>query len=264
MPDLDRSSPIPMYYQIAVDLRQRISRGEWRLNDQLPPEYELAAQYNVSRTTMRQALAQLESDGILHRQRGSGTFITRRPDQLVLALSFPYSFTAQAKKIGANPSSKIIKAEVGPLPSPEIAAHLGLGEDEQVASFVRLFMTNNQPVAVSRSTIPHQLCPGIASLPLINNSLIETFSQRYDLAPTQADQWIASVRAPKEEAGMLGMRPGAPILMITTLSLLADSTPLEYAVTYCDGNRLRLHSHIAATNEAVMTSIGIEAIGRPL
>ncbi|MCB9423261.1 MAG: GntR family transcriptional regulator [Ardenticatenaceae bacterium] len=72
---VNRDSPVPAYYQIALDLRQRISGGEWRAGNKLPAEPELAEQYNVSRMTLRQAMAELVKEGILVRQRGAGTFV---------------------------------------------------------------------------------------------------------------------------------------------------------------------------------------------
>ena len=72
---VDRSSPIPAYYQIAVDIHQRIANGEWRAGDKIPPEVELAEEYQVSRMTMRNALGQLANEGILDRKPGNGTFV---------------------------------------------------------------------------------------------------------------------------------------------------------------------------------------------
>lgn len=74
---IDRNSPVPAYYQIALDLRQRISGGEWRAGNKLPPELELMKQYNVSRMTFRQAVGELVKEGILVRRRGVGTFLSQ-------------------------------------------------------------------------------------------------------------------------------------------------------------------------------------------
>jgi len=74
---IDRDSPIPVYFQITLDLEQRISGGEWRADNRLPSEPDLATQYNVSRMTIRQAINELVKDGILIRRRGNGTFVNR-------------------------------------------------------------------------------------------------------------------------------------------------------------------------------------------
>lgn len=74
---INRDSPVPAYYQIALDLRQRISGGEWRAGNKLPPELKLMKQYNVSRMTFRQALGELVKEGILVRRRGVGTYVNQ-------------------------------------------------------------------------------------------------------------------------------------------------------------------------------------------
>lgn len=73
---INRDLPIPAYYQITMALRQRIVQGEWRAGDKLPPEIQLSEDYNVSRMTLRQAMAELTKDGLLKRKRGSGTFVS--------------------------------------------------------------------------------------------------------------------------------------------------------------------------------------------
>ena len=72
---VDRKSPLPAYFQIARDLRRRISSGEWKPNEQLPTELDLSLQYSVSRMTLRQALNELQKDNLLLRRRGAGTFV---------------------------------------------------------------------------------------------------------------------------------------------------------------------------------------------
>lgn len=74
---VDWDSPLPAYYQIAVDLRQRVAGGEWRAGSQLPSEPQLAEQYDVSRMTLRQALQELTKEGVLLRRRGAGTFVNQ-------------------------------------------------------------------------------------------------------------------------------------------------------------------------------------------
>ena len=85
---LDRNSPIPAYYQIELDLKERITKKEWDINDRLPSEAELSAQYDVSRVTIRQALAELEKDGIIKKQRGKGAFVSANPQAFIHDLDY--------------------------------------------------------------------------------------------------------------------------------------------------------------------------------
>jgi GntR family transcriptional regulator len=72
---IDKQSPIPMYYQIMSQLREKIAAGEYDVNDALPPERELVETYQVSRMTIRQAILELVNEGILVRRKGIGTFV---------------------------------------------------------------------------------------------------------------------------------------------------------------------------------------------
>lgn len=78
-PDIDRSVPIPYYYQLQGLLRQQIVRGRWQEGDQVPSEKQLCEQYAVSRTTVRQAVGQLVLEGLVHHVKGKGTFVGRKP-----------------------------------------------------------------------------------------------------------------------------------------------------------------------------------------
>ena len=90
---VDRSSPLPAYFQISRALRARISSGEWKPGSQLPAEPELARQYAVSRMTMRQAIQELVREGTLSRRRGSGTFVNL---SFVELLGAPAAHAAEA------------------------------------------------------------------------------------------------------------------------------------------------------------------------
>src|SRR5581483_299409 len=96
---INRSSPIPVYYQIALSLKQRLASGEWNSGMQLRTEPELAKEYGVSRMTMRQALAEMVKEGLVTRQRGSGTFVTNLHSQVAPTLSFPISFTLRFREL---------------------------------------------------------------------------------------------------------------------------------------------------------------------
>ena len=74
---LERSSPLPLYHQLKEILSTKIRRGEWKAGDLIPGEQELQSTYALSRTTARQALRELELDGVLTRHRGRGTFVAR-------------------------------------------------------------------------------------------------------------------------------------------------------------------------------------------
>lgn len=243
---LDRNSPIPIYYQIATDIRKRVLRGEWKPGDQLPSQPELARQYQVSRMTLRQAMDLLEREGIIARQRGSGTFLTEAPAQIVPMADFPVNFTQQVRRLGIKASARILAAEIRQVVDTDLAARLHLDATDQVACYQRIFLADEQPVALSSSLIPYRLCPGIVDVQLTNGSLSDTLAEVYSLFPAHVDQWLWATHASDEEAQLLRVPPGSPLLIVNTLSYLPDGTPIEHVTTKCVGDRLHLHAHVGA------------------
>ena len=86
---VDRYSPMPVYQQIVSDMISRISQEEWAIGDKLPSENELSEEYDASRVTIRQALAKLEADGLIDKQRGRGAFLKANPRRVVQELYLP-------------------------------------------------------------------------------------------------------------------------------------------------------------------------------
>ncbi len=250
---LDRESPIALYYQIAMDMRQRIARGEWNLRQRIPSEIELSEEYSVSRMTLRQALAYLEKEGVLSRKRGLGTFVERDTKNPAATLNFPLSFTRQMQELGFNTSVTLVQAEVISDIKPEISVILGLKEGEKIAYFERLFFANHQPVAIIKSMLPDHLCPGITEHALIDESLTKTLGKSYRLYPAQFDQWLSIARLSDAEAELLAVANGSTALGIKTVSYTEDGTVIEYAQTYSVQEQLAFHIRIAPTDDTHQT-----------
>ena len=241
MSKLDQDSAIPIYHQIAVDLRRRISSREWNIDDKIPSGPELAAEYGVNHMTINQALTNLIEDGIIVRQRGRGTFIKKILPPLVHKLSFPVSYSLRFKEMGLNPSARLLQAETIIVPSSEIATYLALAPNERVVSFKHILLANEQPMAINHSLLPDRLCPDITSTELVDNSIALTLSQRYGLKPVRSENWIAMAFATEDEAKILDTEPGTPLFLLTTLLQLEDRTPVVYTITTWPGNRMQLY-----------------------
>lgn len=252
---IDRESPIPAYYQIALDLRYRINNGEWRSENRLPSEKELAREYKVSRMTMRQAIAELVKEGLVSRQRGSGTFLNKTAMQVIPHLSnFPISFNLRIRELGLMPSARIIKAQIIPS-SADMAHRLGIAPGEPVAFHKRVLLANGEPVALNHSFISSALCPGIITEGLMENSISTTLEQRYQLIPIHAEHWFEAILASDEDARLLEIKSGAPLLLLTTTSYLEDRTPLEFSMTAWVGDRVRLYFSASAEQPVGLSEI---------
>jgi DNA-binding GntR family transcriptional regulator len=238
---IDRAVPIPAYYQIALDLRRRIAAGEWADTTRLPAELALATEYQVSRSTVRQALLELEGDGMLIRQRPAGTFINRQYLRPAPTITLPLGFVQTFRALGHTPHVDVRLAEVRPGTSAEIALALGIDPNERVAYFERLFSLDGQMLDIIRSVIPARLCPGITEQPLIDGSIHSTLAAHYDLHLTHADHDIEAVRATKEDEADLGVEAGAPVLVLTSVYRDAADRPVEHVRMRWVGGVARLH-----------------------
>lgn len=238
---IDRNSPIPMYFQIASDLRRRIAVREWEPGEQLPAEQILCAEYEVSHMTMHQAMSELAKEGVVIRQRGSGTYVSSQHTPVVTSLTFPISFAVKLRQLGLNPSHRLLQSEVITIQSADITSNLKIPASAQVACFKRILEANGQPLALNRSFVSIHLCPGITAVQLIDDSISATLTQRYNLSPVRAEHWLEAMPASEEETGLLGIELNTSMLVLTTLSYLADDTPLEFSITSWVGDRMRLH-----------------------
>lgn len=241
MRPIERESPIPAYYQIAVHLRARILGREWQSGERIPPEETLAVEYGVSRVTMRQALAELVKDGLLARHQGRGTFVTDVPQPLVHNLTLPILFAGKLRQLGYKLQHTVLESAVFETPLPQVVEHLKISSSQPVAFLERRLTINDQPVAINRSWFSEALCPGIASQPLLDNSLSGTLAQRYSFVPVRSENWIEAARATESEAQQLEIERATPLLILTTTSFLAGGIPLEYSVTSWLGDNIRFH-----------------------
>jgi len=241
MTRVDRNSPIPAYYQIALDIRNRILKQEWGVGTSIPPETTLAKDYGVSRVTMRQALAELVKDGILERRQGSGTFVNQEPIPLIHDLSLPQILAGRLRNRGLVTSSTIIEAQTFPDPLPQVQENLQITETTPVAYLKRILLIGNKPAALNRSWFDSTLCPGITDQELIDHSLSLTLQDRYGLVPAYANNWLEVIRSTQETAELLDSVLDMPMILLRSVSYLSDGTPLEYSITEWLGDRIRFN-----------------------
>lgn len=244
MKPVDRSIPIAAYYQIAMDIQNRIAAGEWADTLRLPSEALLAESYQVSRMTIRQALAELIKGEMIVRRRGVGTFILKdeptRP-RLTMALPLPTTVVRRLTDAGYKVRSCLHKTSVMAVPSSDIAESLRLDLEENVAFFERRITVDERMLVISRSMIPNSLCEGITDTPLINDSIQETLAKNHGVRVTHSRNWLEAVRATDEEAAILGAERGAPLILVTSVFYAANSAPVEYVSNLWHGDIVRFY-----------------------
>nr|WP_218889007.1 GntR family transcriptional regulator [Saccharopolyspora hordei] len=224
-----RDGPTPKHAQLREILRT-LARDELLPGSPVPSERELAVRYGVSRLTVREAIGQLVSEGLLVRVRGKGTFTTRpRVDsQLHLA-----SFTEDMRRRGMRPETVLLEADER-LPPPSTTEALGLAPGETAYWIHRLRKADGAPMAVERGWYHAGLLPGLLDHDL-TDSLYTLLARRYQVQLERGTQTVLAEGADAETATLLGVRPGSPVLVFRRIAT-AQGRPVEDMTSWYRGD----------------------------
>ena len=223
----------PVYIKIHNELRENIEAGKWQIGEKIPAERELAAEFGVSRMTLRQAIQTLVDDGILERRVGAGTYVANRKVQEKMA--GVTSFTELMQALGKEPSSKTISYHLT-FPSQNEAETLHLQPGERVLRMERIRYGNQIPICYEAAAIPASLVEGF-SKEEITTSFFKTLADKANLYPGHATQAVSAVSATERIAEYLGIRRGDALLRMNQVSYLQDGRPFEYVHSQYVGNR---------------------------
>lgn len=219
---LNPSSPVPLYHQAAQALEAAIEDGRLPRGGKLGGEVELATRLGISRPTMRAAMKQLVDKGLLIRRRGIGTMVAPRPVRRTVALT---SLFDDLNEAGREPRTRLLSLERVPCP-PDVADHLGLEPNAAVLRFERLRLAGSDPIALMSNVVPDGLVE-IREEDLERTGLYELF-RGGGVAPNVATQRVGARKAGAEEAELLEMEPGDPVLTMTRIAYDTDGRPIEY------------------------------------
>jgi GntR family transcriptional regulator len=222
-----------MYFRIQQALLEQIQQGILQPDQQLPTEAELAQQYQVSRITAKRALDELVREGRAFRQQGRGTFVAK---SRIRDISGFGSFSADIKARGMQPGSKILKFDEI-TPDAEVCARLHLPEDEHAYILKRLRLANNEPVAVETAYLPSRRFPDLLSQLQNDKSLYTVLAENYQSIPTWADAEIEARSATKEEATLLNIDAGKPVLAAQRVTFAANYNIIETVDSVYRGDR---------------------------
>lgn len=237
---------VPRYIQIADSLRQQIESGELAPGDRLPPERELSETWQVSRMTLRAALGSLESQGLLTRQQGAGTFVAEPKFERQAGKLVP--FTEAMRNRGYKTGARIIMCEQRPA-ATSTAQKLQLPPAAPVYVIHRLRLINDEPVLLEKFAMSVTLFPDLASHDLEGRSVYEIARTEYGIIASEAQQSLEPVVATEYEAELLGIEPGAPLMLERRLAFDQEKRPFEYGRDLYRGDRFRFITEIAPLDD---------------
>jgi GntR family transcriptional regulator len=235
---LPKEESVPKYYELRQWLRHQIDGLP--PGTPVPPERALSEQFNVSRTTVRQALHDLAVEGRIIRRQGRGTFVATPKVNHNVQLT---SYTEAMKSQGLRPGSRIVDVAVSEA-EDEVARRLGLGNGALVTRVERVRYANGEPMAVETVYLDHIRFPGIAEELTTGMSLYAILEERFGVIPIDAEETIETVLAPPSASRLLGSDATTPMLLLTRSSRDADGRPVEYVRSLYRGDRFRLTAQL--------------------
>ncbi|MGW2032395.1 GntR family transcriptional regulator [Streptomyces sp. NPDC001356] len=219
---LDRSSPVPLYYQLARHLEAAIQRGALVPGDLLGNEVDLSVRLGLSRPTVRQAIQSLVDKGLLVRRRGVGTQVVHSQVRRPLELSSLYDDLESA---GQGPTTRVLRNERIAAPA-DVAAALGLPEGAEVVVLERLRSTHGRPVAFLRNHLPASLLePGTVRL---ESTGLYRLLRAAGIVLHSARQSIGARAASAEEGDLLQEPEGAALLTMRRTAYDDAGRPVEH------------------------------------
>jgi len=231
--DVQPDPRIPKYYTVKrqlLELTVSMAAGS-----PVPPERALALRYGTSRTTVRQALAELVVEGRLLRMQGKGTFVAKPKVAQFLELA---SYTEGMRAHGLHPKTRIL--EIGYVTADEkLAGLLGIRPGGRALRIHRLRLADGEPMSIDMSHLPARRFPGLRKQLEHHSSLYETLADAYGVQPAEGEETIETVLAGPHDARLLGVDVGLPLLLLSRHAFDADGRPLEWAQSWYRGDRYK-------------------------
>jgi GntR family transcriptional regulator len=221
--------------QVALQLKGAFLDGRYRDGERLPAVSDLAQQFGVSPSSVREALKQLEGIGLVEIVHGRGVFA--RSTKMHWQAKFN-SFSETVRQWGKVPGAQLLEAQTLPA-TAEVAVQLGLSQDAPVHCLKRLRTADQDPIAIETSYLSAERFPDLLETYRDPRSLYQLLHMDYGVRLVAGLQTLEAVAASPEEAKTLAIPEGAPALLVATIAYDVESFPVEYGLSLFRGDRYR-------------------------
>lgn len=222
-----------LYSQLINSLKEEIKTMDE--GDKIPSERQLCHIYNVSRTTVRNAITELEYSGHLQRIQGKGTFVNN-PNKEKLNLSKYYSFTESTKQAGKTPKTVIIEYHIQKSVE-KTQFFLNTDPNDLIIEFTRLRLANNEPMLLETTYLRYEDFPEITKALLEKIPLYEIFESKYDRKITKVTETFSGTFLNQEKSHFLGVRPNSACMKIIRCSYDKNNNIIEYTESYAPSDK---------------------------
>jgi GntR family transcriptional regulator len=237
---IDPSNVIPKYYQLANILRLQIENEEFQAHEPIPSERQLESRYNLSRPTIRQAIDLLSRQGYLYRVHGKGTFVS--PPKLQKGMLELTSFSEDMRNRGLIPGQKIL--EFGYVePNKETKRQLEISDEKKkVLRIKRLRLGDDEPIGLQDSFLCLDDKLDISREEIEKfGSIYAILQEKFGIYPTEADETLEVTLATREEANLLKIPEGSPLLLSERTLWSQDRKAIEFVRILYRGDKYKYY-----------------------
>ncbi|WP_300381066.1 GntR family transcriptional regulator [Clostridium sp.] len=231
---IDKSSRIPLYSQL-MEILIKIIENTLEENEQLLSEREICEKYDVSRTTVRQALDELEKEGYIYKQHGKGTFVS--PKKLNQDLISFYSFTEEMKKLGKKPSSEVTGFEIVQA-GDKIGLKFKIDADDLLYKISRIRKADGIHMMYETTYIPFNKFKELTKEELTEKPLYDIMVKKYNVKLSSAEEFFQPILTNKLESFYLGIKEDSPSLKIERFTY-ENNDIIEYTVGVARGDKFK-------------------------
>jgi len=233
---------VPLYKQLKSELLEKILSGEWPPGEQIPSEAELASMYDVSRTTVRQAVGDLVTSGFIVRRQGKGTFVAE-VDHPATSTTL-YGFAEELRAAGLPVDVRVDAIEMRTCPE-DIARWLRITRSKQVLYIERTAYVEDMAYFHERSYLvpPYQVSSRMTPDPKMYDSIYGFFEQN-GVRINSGSQTISAELADEDDCARFGLTPPAAVLCIERITRDESGAPVEYSLVRYPADRYQLRVHL--------------------
>jgi len=231
-----------LYSRVETVLASEITDGALRVGDQLPTEDSLIARFEVSRITVRRAIQNLVSRGLVEIRRGRGTFVAA--PKISQELTELTGFVEDMRALGRKPTARVISKEIVTADTT-VARQLALTKGERVVRIRRVRLADDVPISFDETYLPLAIGKKIMKNNLKVQPIFSLLESKYSVPLIEAEYKLEAVAAPSDVAVALGVQQGGPMFRIERTSYSIGSKPVDYEKLYYRGDVVRFVTRLS-------------------
>lgn len=234
---IDKSVPIPLYFQLKEVIIQEIKNGHYKKDALIPTEKEFIEAYQISRTTVRQAMTELVQEGWLYRIKSKGTFVSypKISHNFIQTLE---SFNEQMERVGSVGKTEVIALKKI-LASEYVAEGLGITKGDPVVYLYRKRFADEEPVVLQKAYLRFDTCSFLMDKDFTKESLYKSLDISAETRIVKARRIVEVDEAGEEDAKYLGILPGKPMQVFVTTGYNEHGKAVEFSLARYRGDRSR-------------------------